>query len=359
MTEGSLSCPLPHEADEVVQLGHGGGGRQMRQLLEGLVFPALEGGGAGRASGPEGSSRVPRHDGAVLSAAGARLAFTTDSYVVSPRFFPGGDLGSLAVHGTVNDLAMCGARPFALSLGLVLEEGLPLAELRRLLESFRAAAAAAGVSVATGDTKVVERGKGDGAFFHVSGIGIVGHDLAIGPAAIRPGDAVLLSGDLGRHGIAVLAAREGLAFETTVESDSALLHEPVLAMLEAGLPIRCLRDLTRGGLASAMKELMLDSGLAARLLEAGIAVAPQVRAACEMLGLDPLQVANEGRFLAILPEEAAEAALAVLRSHPVSAGAVRIGSIEDGPAGRVAMRSLVGTVRVVEMAYGEPLPRIC
>jgi hydrogenase expression/formation protein HypE len=328
----------------------------MRQLLEELVFPALEGRGPGEAAAaPAGA----RHDGAVLEFDGSRLAFTTDGYVVSPRFFPGGDLGSLAVHGAVNDLAMCGARPMALSLGMVLEEGLPLAELRRLLDSLRRAADAAGVAVVTGDTKVVERGKGDGVFLNVSAVGRVEHALEIGPAAIRPGDAVLLSGDLGRHGIAVLAAREGLAFETEIESDSAPLHGPVLAMLEAGLPLHCLRDLTRGGLASAMKELMLDAGLCARLREAEIAVAPQVHGACEMLGLDPLQVANEGRFVAILPEEAADEALAAMRRFPVSQDALRIGTIEAEPPGRVVLHSPYGTARVLEMPHGEPLPRIC
>jgi len=327
----------------------------MRQLLESLVFPALE----GREPGTGAADRAPRHDGAVLDLGDARLAFTTDSYVVKPRFFPGGDLGSLAVHGTVNDLAMCGARPLGLGLGLILEEGFPMEELRRILASLRRAAAEAGVAVLTGDTKVVDRGKGDGLYLNTSGIGIVEHALEIGPAAIREGDAILLSGDLGRHGIAVLAAREGLAFETSIESDSAPVHEPVLALLEAGLPVHCLRDLTRGGLASALKELMLDAGLAARIREAEIAVEPQVRGACEMLGLDPLHVANEGRFVAILPETAAAEALAVLRRFPVSQDAVRVGSIEAGPPGRVVLHSLVGTTRIVEMLHGEPLPRIC
>lgn len=231
-----LACPLPPVEDRTVQLAHGGGGVMMHRLLERVIFPALGVGGAGVG---------PPHDGAVFTAGGARLAFTTDSYVIRPRFFPGGDIGSLAVHGTLNDLAMCGARPLCLSVGLILEEGLPMEELRRAMESLKRASSEAGISIVTGDTKVVDRGNGDGLFVNTSGIGIIEHDLDIGPASIREGDAILLSGDIGRHGVAVLAAREGLAFETAIRSDSAPLHEPVLALLRAGIPVHCLRDLTR------------------------------------------------------------------------------------------------------------------
>jgi hydrogenase expression/formation protein HypE len=342
------SCPLPLDQNATVQLSHGSGGVMMHRLLEQVVFPAL---------GDTASNA--HHDGAVFTAAGARLAFTTDSYVVRPRFFPGGDIGSLAVHGAVNDLAMCGARPLCMSAGLILEEGLPLDELRRILESLQRAAGAAGIRVVTGDTKVVDRGKGDGVFINTSAIGIIEHALEIGPASIREGDVILLSGDIGRHGIAVMAAREGLAFETTIQSDSAPMHEPVLALLKAGLPLHCLRDLTRGGLAAALKELMRDSGLAARIREANIPVEPQVRGACEMLGLDPLHVANEGRMIVILPAGADEEALALLRRFRVSQNAVRIGTILAGRKGQVVLESVVGTSRVVEMLHGEQLPRIC
>lgn len=342
------TCPVPLDENATVQLSHGSGGVMMHRLLEQLVFPAL-GDSPARA----------HHDGAVIAAGGARLAFTTDSYVVRPRFFPGGDIGSLAVHGAVNDLAMCGARPLCLSMGLILEEGLPLDELRRILESLHRAAREAGINIVTGDTKVVDRGKGDGVFINTSAIGIIEHALDISPASIREDDAILLSGDIGRHGIAVLAAREGLAFETTIQSDSAPLHEPVLALLKAGLPVHCLRDLTRGGLAAALKELMRDSGLCARIREADIPVEPQVRGACEMLGLDPLHVANEGRMIVLLPAAHAGEALGLLRQFPTSQNAVKIGTISAGQKGRVVLESIVGTSRVVEMLHGEQLPRIC
>jgi hydrogenase expression/formation protein HypE len=343
-----ITCPVPLDEGATVQLGHGSGGVMMHRLLEQVVFPALG----------DSPSRA-HHDGAVFTAGGARLAFTTDSYVVRPRFFPGGDIGSLAVHGAVNDLAMCGARPLHLSVGLILEEGLPLEELRRILESLRRAADEAGVRIVTGDTKVVDRGKGDGLFINTAAIGLVEHTLEIGPESIREGDIILLSGDIGRHGIAVLAAREGLAFETTIQSDSAPLHEPVLALLQAGLPVHCLRDLTRGGLAAALKELMRDSGLSARIREADIPVEPQVRGACEMLGLDPLHVANEGRMIVLLPAEHADEALVLLRQFPVSQNAVRIGHILGGKKGTVVLESIIGTSRVVDMLHGEQLPRIC
>lgn len=342
-----IACPVPPDEGATVQLGHGSGGVMMHRLLEQVVFPAL------------GDFANGHHDGAVFAAHGGRLAFTTDSYVVRPRFFPGGDIGSLAVHGAVNDLAMCGARPLHLSVGLILEEGLPLEELRRILESLRRAADEAGVSIVTGDTKVVDRGKGDGIFINTSAVGLVEHNLDIGPASIREGDVILLSGDIGRHGIAVLAAREGLAFETTIRSDSAPLHEPVLALLRAGLPVHCLRDLTRGGLAAALKELMLDSGLSARIRESAIPVEPQVRGACEMLGLDTLHVANEGRMIVLLPAEHADEALLLMRQFPVSQNAVRIGQLSGGKKGSVVLESIIGTDRVVDMLHGEQLPRIC
>jgi hydrogenase expression/formation protein HypE len=296
---------------------------------------------------------VHPHDGAVLETTG-RLAFTTDSYVVRPLFFPGGDIGSLAVYGTVNDLAMCGARPRALSCGFILEEGLPLSTLERVLESMARAAAACGVPIVTGDTKVVERGHGDGLFINTAGVGEV---LALGPigaSAIRPGDAVLVSGDLGRHGIAILAAREGLAFETTIESDSGPLLEPVMALLQAGFEVHCLRDLTRGGLTSALVELSEASGLGIELEESALRTHDEVQGACELLGLDPLAVANEGRMVVFLPAAQAGPALELLaRFEPT---AFRAGTVQGD---RVVVRTALGSRRVLDMPSGEQLPRIC
>ncbi|NIP94110.1 MAG: hydrogenase expression/formation protein HypE [Akkermansiaceae bacterium] len=300
-----------------------------------------------------------RHDGAVLPVGGLRLAFTTDSYVVQPRWFPGGDIGSLSVNGTVNDLAMCGARPLHLSAGFIIEEGLPSEELARVVQSMRAAADAAEVTLVTGDTKVVDRGSGDGLFINTSGIGLVEHEFEIGPAAVEGGDAILLSGDLGRHGIAILSKREGLQFESTIRSDCAPLHEVVLALLEGGIEIHCLRDLTRGGLASAVVEIANHSGFELHLLEDTLPVSPEVRGACEILGLDPLYVANEGTMLAIVPGCQADQALAIMRRIPVSAAGVRAGEVDSAPNSRVLLESPLGTRRVVAMLPGEQLPRIC
>lgn len=340
-----ISCPVPQDDRERVQLAHGGGGRLMHRLLAELIFPAFA-----------NPLLAQNHDGAVLPVSG-RLAFTTDSFVVRPIVFPGGDIGSLAVHGTVNDLAMCGARPLALGASFILEEGFPLADLRRVVASMRDAAGS--VPIATGDTKVVERGKGDGIYITTSGIGLVEHDLTIAPAAVRPGDAILVSGDLGRHGIAVLAQREGLAFETTIESDCAPLWEPVHALLSRGIAVHCLRDLTRGGLASALVEIAQAAGVSVRVDERAVPVADEVAGACEILGLDPFYVANEGRFVCFVPADQAEDALAALRSTPVARGAVIAGEVRAGPAGRVTVRSRIGAERLLEMLSGEQLPRIC
>lgn len=340
----------PADPNATIQLGHGSGGVLMHRLLEQTILPALD-------------NRVLRqgHDSAALDIPGrpGRLAFTTDSYVVQPRFFPGGDIGTLAVNGTVNDLAMAGARPLCLSAALILEEGMPIAELQRVLASMKIAADAAGVAIVTGDTKVVDRGHGDGLYINTSGIGIVGHGLPIGAASIRAGDVVLLSGDIGRHGICILAEREKLAFETTIESDTAALHAPVLALIEGGLPVHCLRDLTRGGLASALHELMLASGLSAEIRESEIPIAPQVKGACELLGLDPLYVANEGRMIVILPEDSARQALEILSNFPETARATTIGTIDAEQTSPVVLESTLGTRRIVEMLPGEQLPRIC
>lgn len=341
-------CPLPAIEDGRIELGHGGGGALMHRLIDGLFRPAF---GA--------TPTEPAHDGATVPVAGSRLAFTTDSFVVTPLEFPGGDIGALAVIGTVNDLAMCGARPLSLSAGFILEEGLEIALLRRIAASMGQAAAAAGVGVVTGDTKVVERGKGDGLYISTAGIGLIPPGVAIGPQFVRPGDAVLLSGDVGRHGIAIMAAREGLGFETTIESDMASLAPLVGALLDAGVALHCLRDLTRGGLATALVEIATAAGLDLRLDAESVAVSDAVRGACEILGLDPWYVANEGRLVAFVPAADAARALAILRAHPGGAAAAVIGRVTaaTGP-GRVRAGT-IGGARVLDLLSGEQLPRIC
>jgi hydrogenase expression/formation protein HypE len=346
--EFSLSCPIPISDYPHVLLAHGGGGTLMHQLIEQMFVPAF---------------RNPfldaRHDGAVLAPDGVRLAFTTDAYVVRPLSFPGGDIGSLAVNGTVNDLAMCGARPLYLSAAFILEEGLPMATLWQVVQSMRRAADAAGVQLVTGDTKVVDRGKGDGIFITTAGIGTISHRLTIAPTSVRPGDAVLLNGDVGRHGIAIMAVREGLDFETTIESDCAPLAGLVGSLLEAGIEIHCLRDLTRGGLASALVEIAGAARLRIAIDEGSIPVREDVQGACEILGFDPLYVANEGRFICILPSSEVERVLRIMRAHPLGAEARFIGQVTEDPSGLVTMRSRIGASRVVDMLSGEQLPRIC
>ncbi len=343
-----LQCPVPQNDSERVQLAHGGGGRRMHELLEGLLLPSFS-----------CEQLLERHDGATLQIAGARLAFTTDSYVVKPLFFPGGDIGTLAINGTVNDLAMCGARPLYLSSAFILEEGFPMESLRRVVESMRITAAESQVQLVTGDTKVVDKGKGDGIFVNTAGIGVVEHGLQISPASVRVGDIVLLSGDVGRHGIAIMAMREGLSFETAIESDCAPLWEPVAALLQAGIEIHCLRDLTRGGLSSGLIEIAETAKVRISIDELSVPVREDVVGACEILGLDPLYLANEGRFIAIVPEHESARALDVLSRHDVSSGAVRIGRVSEKPTGMVTMKSRLGTERVLDMLSGEQLPRIC
>ncbi len=347
-TSFSLSCPIPISDYPTVQLAHGGGGRLMNQLVErmfGATFqnPALD----------------ARHDGALLEIGGARLAFTTDSFVVHPRFFPGGDIGSLAVHGTVNDLAMCGARPLFLSAGFVLEEGMDMDELWRIVQSMQAAAAEAGVQIVTGDTKVVDRGKGDGLYINTSGIGLVESGRKIDPSQVQPGDVVLVSGDIGRHGIAIMAVREGLEFETAIESDSACVAGLVRELLDAGIDVHCLRDMTRGGMASSLVEIAGTSGHRVHIDETVIPVRQDVRGACEILGLDPLYVANEGRFVAFVAPEDGERALEILRAHPLGQGAAQVGKVGAQGDGLVTMRSAIGATRIVDLLSGEQLPRIC
>ncbi len=343
-----LVCPVPIERSSHVQMAHGGGGRLSQQLVESVFLPAFANAALGA-----------RHDGARLEFGALRLAFSTDAYVVKPLFFPGGNIGTLAVNGTVNDLAMCGARPRFLSCAFILEEGLDMDVVTRVVASMKAAADAAGVALVTGDTKVVDRGKADGLFITTAGVGLIEHERVIAPMRVRSGDVLLLSGDLGRHGMAVLAAREGLEFESNIESDCAPVVAPVLAMLEAGIDVHCLRDLTRGGLASAVVEIAQASGLHIRLEEDAVPVREDVRGACEILGFDPIYVANEGRFVAFVPEAEADRALAILRGHDVSAGSVRIGAVSERPQGLVTLRSRIGATRVVDMLSGEQLPRIC
>ena len=326
----------------MVLLGHGGGGSLSQRLIDQLLVPAF---------GPADGVLL---DAAVLPAEAGPLAFTTDSYVVRPLFFPGGDIGSLAVFGTVNDLAMVGASAIALSLSLILEEGLPMPLLQQVVASIRLAAQRCGVPVVTGDTKVVERGKGDGIYINTAGIGRVDHGLQIGPKAVRSGDAILVSGDLGRHGVAILAARQELGFCTELRSDLAPLQEPVRALLAADLELHCLRDLTRGGLASALHEISRGAGLGVLVRENAIPIAPEVDAACELLGLDPLAMANEGRFVLFLPAHQADRALAVLQRFQPSAAS--IGCVQ-GEA--VLLETSLGLQRRLELGRGESLPRIC
>lgn len=342
------SCPLPLTDPPQVLLAHGGGGRLMQQLLDTVFLPAFA-----------NPLLATRHDGAVLDIGGVKLAFTTDSYVVQPLFFPGGDIGTLAVYGTVNDLAMCGARPLYLSAGFILEEGLPMATLQRVVQSMQGAAAAAGVQLVTGDTKVVDRGKGDGLFINTAGIGVIEHQLCLAPASIEPGDAILLSGDIGRHGMAIMAVREGLAFESALRSDCAALAGLVQSLLAAGLPLHCLRDLTRGGLGSAVVELAEAAGVQMLLEERAIPVSEEVRGACEILGLEPLYVANEGRFVCFVPSAEAARALAIMQAHPLGTAACCIGYVGAATGALVTLQSRIGTRRIVDMLSGEQLPRIC
>jgi len=339
---------LPLPATERILLAHGGGGRLTNQLIEDIFLPAIF-----------NPALNARHDGALLATGATKLAMTTDTYVVQPLIFPGGTIGDLAVNGTLNDLAMCGARPVALSAGFILEEGLAMETLRHVVNAMRDAALAASVPIVTGDTKVVDKGKGDGIFINTSGVGVVIAPNSIGPESVRAGDAVLVSGDLGAHGIAILSVREGLEFEGAVSSDTASLWPAVEALLEAGIEIHCLRDLTRGGLSSALNEIASAAGLRITVEEALIPVSDVVRGACELLGLDPLYVANEGRFAVFVAQQDADCALTVLRSQAVSRGAVRVGTVYDHKIGIVTLRSRIGGNRVLDMMSGEQLPRIC
>jgi hydrogenase expression/formation protein HypE len=346
--EFGLSCPLPLSSNDHVLLGHGSGGKLSAELVQQIFLPEFRNPALARLD-----------DQAVLNVNGCRLAFTTDSFVVKPLFFPGGDIGSLAVHGTVNDLAMGGAQPLFLSAAFILEEGLPFDVLRRVVRSMTQAAKAAGVLVVTGDTKVVEKGSCDNLFINTTGIGLVPEGVEMSADRARPGDKVLLSGAIGEHGIAILAQREGLQFESSIESDSAALHTLVADMLKVTLDIRCMRDPTRGGLSSTLNEIAAQSRVGIELEEGAILVREDVKGACEMLGLDPLYVANEGKLVAIVKPEAADDVLRAMLSHPFGRQARVIGSVTQNHAGLVTMRTVLGTSRIVDMLAGDQLPRIC
>lgn len=346
-SELKLQCPLPVR-NATVQLAHGGGGRLMQNLIRDIFVRSF--------SNP---LLAQMHDGATWPMSKGTLAFTTDSYVVQPLFFPGGDIGSLAVHGTVNDLAMCGATPLWLSAGFILEEGLAMETLQRIVDSMAQAARESGVSIVTGDTKVVDKGKGDGVFINTAGIGVVPPGVMVGPQRVRSGDAILVSGDLGSHGVAVLSVRESLSFAGDIASDSAPLHRVIADLIANGIEIHCLRDLTRGGLASALNEIASAAGVKLSIDERAIPIRDEVQGACEVLGLDPLYVANEGRFVAFVPEAQADHALAVLRGHEVAKAAARVGVVSGRESPIVVLKTVLGTHRILDLLSGEQLPRIC
>ena len=346
-TDFSLACPIPIQQYPNVLLAHGGGGKLMHQLIEKMFVSTF------------GTPKNIQHDAAALTLSSNKIAFTTDSYVVRPLFFPGGDIGSLAVHGTVNDLAMAGANPLYLSAGFILEEGLPMETLWRVVQSMQQAAKNANVQIITGDTKVVDKGKGDGIFINTAGIGIIEHSQIISPHSVAVGDVLLLNGDIGRHGIAIMAVREGLEFETTIESDSAPLADLVMKLIESGIEIHCMRDLTRGGLSSTLNEIALAARVHISIDETSIPVREDVQGACEILGFDPLYVANEGRFVAFVAEKDSERALEVMRSHPLGTDAAIIGRVTEDRNSLVTMQSRIGASRIIDMLSGEQLPRIC
>jgi hydrogenase expression/formation protein HypE len=333
--------------DELITLAHGAGGKATRDLVEALFLEEL------------GNDALAELGDSAVVAGADRLALTTDSYVVRPLAFPGGSIGELAVNGTVNDLAVAGARPLWLTAGFVIEEGFPVAELRRIVRSMGAAATAAGVAVVAGDTKVVERGMADGLYVTTAGAGAVPDGVALGPERARPGDRVLLSGTLADHGMAVMVARGDLALEATIESDTAPVHELAAALVELGGALRFMRDPTRGGLATALNELATASGTAIVLDEAALPVSPSVAAACEILGIDPLYVANEGKLIAVVAAESADEALAALRAHPLGREAALAGEVRPEPEGLVLLDTTLGGSRIVDMLVGDPLPRIC
>ncbi|MGI8899748.1 MAG: hydrogenase expression/formation protein HypE [Nocardioides sp.] len=341
-------CPMPLRDTPTIVMGHGGGGAMSGELVEQLFLPAFG-----------SAAAADMGDSAVVSVGGTRLAFSTDTFVVRPMFFPGGSIGDLAVNGTVNDLAMSGATPLFLSTAFILEEGTPLHEIGRIAEAIGKAADAAGVRLVTGDTKVVDRGNGDGVFVTTAGIGVLADGVDIGPTRAAVGDVVLVSGDIGVHGVAVMSCREGLEFGTALESDTAALHGLVADMLATGADLHVLRDPTRGGVAATLNEIARSSRVGIELVERDLPIPQAVRDACGLLGLDPLQVANEGKLLAIVPAEAADEVLAAMRRHPLGASAARIGTCVGEHPRMVVARTGLGGTRVVDLPIGEQLPRIC
>jgi hydrogenase expression/formation protein HypE len=339
----------PRVREKLITLAHGAGGKASQSLIEAIFLDAFR-----------NPLLEPLEDAATLTSGDTRLAFTTDSYVVSPLFFPGGDIGDLAVNGTVNDLAVSGARPAHLSAGFILEEGFPVEDLRRIVASMAAAAKAAGVAIVTGDTKVVQRGKADGCYITTAGVGLIDNDLTLGIATARPGDVVIVSGPVGDHGITVMLARGELDIEADLESDTAPVHEMVRGLLDAvGPDVRAMRDATRGGVATILNEVATAAGVAAVVEEEAVPVRPEVRGACELLGIDPLYVACEGRIVTIVDPGAADAAVAALRAHPLGEGATVVGRIAEDPPGLVLLKTGFGGTRIIDLLVGDPLPRIC
>lgn len=342
------SCPIPLQEYPVVTLAHGGGGRMMNQLIEKMFYgvfknPILD----------------QQHDSAILDIPSGKAAFTTDTFTVSPLFFPGGDIGSLAINGTVNDLAMAGAQPRYISLGFVLEEGFPMEDLWKITLSLQKAAELAGVWIVTGDTKVVEKGKGDGIYINSAGVGIIDHQLHINSRSIQIGDAILINGDLGRHGMAIMAKRDSLEFETELKSDCAPLNFMIQDLIQQGIEIHMLRDLTRGGLASALNEISHSSNLSIEIDETLVPVREMVKGACEILGFDPLYVANEGKFVAIVAQKDKEKALHILRGHENGRESVELGRVIAKENIPVKSKNILGSYRMLDMLSGEQLPRIC
>ena len=344
-----LNCPLPINDYDTVTIAHGGGGKLMNNLIDKLFMYYLS-----------NNYINNKHDGAIFLTEGKKLAFSTDSYVVNPVFFPGGNIGELAVYGTVNDLSMCGAKPLYLSLGLIIEEGFLIKNLEKIIISIKKACEKTGVKIITGDTKVVDKGKGDGIFINTAGIGIVRDDVNISPSRIEEGDVILLNGDIGRHGIAIMTTRENLDIDSTIESDCAPLNSVVQKLIEAGIEIHCLRDLTRGGLGSALNEIASQAQFEIEIEEKSINVIEEVKGVCEILGFDPVHVANEGRFIAIVKNKDAEKTLGILRKEKEGEYSSVLGTVKGKKKnGLVALKSLMGASRILDMISGEQLPRIC
>ncbi len=343
-----FSCPLPKTDYQTIQMAHGAGGRLSADLIEKVFMPVFE-----------NSTLKQLEDQATLRFTGQSLAFSTDSFVVSPIFFPGGNIGELAINGTVNDLCMCGAKPQVLSVGFIIEEGLPIADLHQILLSMRRAMDQAGVKIVTGDTKVVNKGSCDKIFINTTGIGIIPDGVKISAHGIRPGDKIILSGSIADHGMAIMSVREGLSFETTIQSDTASLHQMVAEMLNVSKEIRAMRDPTRGGLATSLNELAQASGVGIEIIEDRIPIREEVHAACEILGIDPLYVANEGKLIAFVPSDIAESMLRVIRQNPLGTEAEIIGEAVNKHPGKVVMKNIYGVDRIIDMPVGEQLPRIC